>query len=66
MWRDSIVEEVRAMRDSYAKKFNYDLDAIYHDLKELETKSGRAFILLPPKRFTLPHKKDSGRKQKMA
>lgn len=49
MWRDPIVEEVRAIRDSYAKKFNYDLDAIYHDLKELEAKSGRAFVLLPSK-----------------
>jgi hypothetical protein len=66
MWRDPIVEEVRAIRDSYAKKFNYNLDVIYHDLKKLETKSCRAFVLLPPKRVTPPHKKDSGRKQKMA
>ncbi len=66
MWRDPIVEEVRARRDSYAKKFNYALDAIYHDLKELEAKSGSAFVLLPPKRVTSPHKKYSERKQKMA
>jgi len=66
MWRDPIVEEVRGIRDSYAKKFNYDLDAIYHDLKELEAKSGRAFVLLPPKQVTPPHKKASGRRQKTA
>ena len=41
MWRDPIVEEVRAAREAYAKRFNYDLDAIYRDLKEQEKKSGR-------------------------
>jgi hypothetical protein len=66
MWRDPIVEEVRSIRDSYAKQFNYDLDIIYRDLKESETKSGKAFVLLPPKRVISPDKKDSRRKQKMA
>ena len=28
-WEDPIVEEVRQIRDAYAKQFNYDLDAIY-------------------------------------
>ncbi len=61
MWRDPIIEEVRAIRDAYAKKLNYDLDVIYHDLKESETKSGRAFVLLPPKRITLSEKRDSAK-----
>ena len=56
MWRDPIVEEIRAIRDSYAKRFNYDLDAIYHNLKELETKSGRVVVLFPSKPVT-PHAK---------
>lgn len=56
MWQDPIVEEVRAICDSYAKKFNYDLDAIYHDLKELEAKSGRVVVLFPSKPI-IPHKK---------
>lgn len=47
--------------DSLLEKFNYDLDAIYLDLKELEAKSGRAFVLLPPKRVTPSEKKDSAR-----
>jgi len=66
MWQDPIVEGVRAIRESYAKKFNYDLDVIYDDIKELENKSGKLFVLLPPKRVTPPNKKDSRRKQKMA
>ena len=36
IWEDPIVEETRRMKDEYASKFNYDLQAIYHDLKELE------------------------------
>lgn len=36
MAKDLIVEEVRRIRDAYAARFNYDLDAIYRDLKERE------------------------------
>ena len=36
MWKDPIVEETRRMKDEYASKFNGNLQAIYHDLKELE------------------------------
>ena len=36
MWKDPIVEETRRMKNEYASKFNYDLQAIYHNLKELE------------------------------
>ena len=50
MWRDSIVEEVRQAREAYAKRFNYDIQAIYRDLKEQETKSGRKTVSLPPRR----------------
>jgi len=41
MYQDPIVAEVRAIREAYAKRFNYDLDAICRDLKEQERKSGR-------------------------
>jgi len=48
-WQDPIVEEVRKARDAYAKQFNYDLDAIYRDLKEKESQSGRQVVPCPPK-----------------
>lgn len=51
MWRDPIVEEIRAIRDAYAKRFDYNLDAIFNDLKEEEAKSGKKFVTLPPKRI---------------
>ena len=44
MYQDPIVAEVRAIREAYAKRFNYDLDAIYRDLKEQERKSGRKMV----------------------
>ena len=43
-WSDPIVDEVRQARDAYAARFNYDLRAIYRDLKEQEKRSGRKVI----------------------
>jgi hypothetical protein len=50
MWEDSIVEEVRKIRDEHAAKFHYDLALIYKDLKQQEKLSGRAVVSFPPKR----------------
>ena len=33
-WEDPIVAELRALRDTYAKKFDYDLQAMFNDLFE--------------------------------
>ena len=41
---DPIVEEVRRVRDAHAARFNYDLDAIFQDIKEQEKKSGHTFV----------------------
>lgn len=58
MWQDPIVEEVRAIRDAYSKRFEYDLDAICDDIKERELKSGRAFVTLPPRHTSPSEHKD--------
>ena len=50
MSRDPLVAEVRAIREVYAKKFNYDLEAICRDLKKQEKKSNRTTVSLPPRR----------------
>ena len=50
MQPDPIVEEVRKARDEYAKRFNYDLDAICRDLQEKQRLGNRRVISLPPKR----------------
>jgi hypothetical protein len=41
---DPIVDEVRRVRDAHAARFNYDLDAIFRDIKENEKKSGYKFV----------------------
>jgi hypothetical protein len=46
-WSDPIVDEVRRVRDAYAARFNYDLRAIFKDLKEQEKRSGREFVSAP-------------------
>jgi hypothetical protein len=48
---DPIVEEVRQYRDQHAAKFNYDLQAIYQNLKEQERRSKRAFMSYSSKRL---------------
>ena len=45
---DPIVDEVRRIRDAHAARFNYDLDAIYRDIKEQEKASGRKFVSFAP------------------
>jgi hypothetical protein len=41
---DPIVDEVRRIREAHAERFNYDLDAIFRDIKEQEARSGHKFI----------------------
>ncbi|MFM9965124.1 MAG: hypothetical protein ACKV2Q_28325 [Planctomycetaceae bacterium] len=52
---DSIVDEVRRVRDAHATMFNYDLDAIFRDIKEQEKLSGLKFVSYPPRK-TEPNK----------
>lgn len=50
MAKDPIVEEVRRIRDEYAARFNYDLDAIYRDLKEREKRGEFSVVYRRPRR----------------
>jgi len=47
---DPIVAEVRKVREAHAAKFNYDLDAIFQDIKAKERASGRRYVTYPPRR----------------
>jgi hypothetical protein len=59
---DSVVKEVREVREAYAARFGYDLEAIHRDLKEQERASGRRVVSLPPRRPKLVGK-DAAREQ---
>ena len=47
--QDAIVEEIRRVREEHAAKFNYDIDAIFADLKRLESERGLAHVHLNPR-----------------
>ena len=47
---DSVVQEVREIREAYARQFGYDLQAIHRDLKAQEQAGGRRVVSLPPRR----------------
>lgn len=57
MWRDPIVEQIHKIRQEHAGKFNFELRAIFEDLKEQERKSGRKIVSLPIKRQTTKQEK---------
>lgn len=41
---DPIVDEVRRVRDAHAASFNYDLHAIFLDIKKREKERGLNFV----------------------
>ena len=49
MFKDPIVEEVRAARQKHAAQFNYDLRKIAEDLRMKEQQAGRKIVSFPPK-----------------
>jgi hypothetical protein len=46
--KDEIVDEVRAVREAYAARFNFDLAEMYKDLKAKEKRHGRMIAPLEP------------------
>lgn len=49
MSNDPIIDEVREARRRHAEQFNFDLDAIYEDIKRRELASGRTYLDPPPR-----------------
>jgi hypothetical protein len=46
---DPIVEEVRRVRQEYAKQFEYDLHALAADLRKHEEQHSERLVSFPPK-----------------
>jgi len=51
MSHDPIVDEVRQWREDYARKFNFDLEAICRDLREQQNSEAHRVVSFPPKRI---------------
>ena len=44
MHRDDVVREIRTYREAYAKRFGYDLRAMYQDFKEKERQREKEIV----------------------
>ena len=47
---DPIIAEVRAIRQAYAARFDYDVEAIFRDIRARQDASGRDYVRLPARR----------------
>lgn len=54
MTNDTIVDEVRAIRDAIAREHNYDLASICRALREEARAAGIATVSLPPRPVSRP------------
>ena len=50
MIKDPIVAQVRKVREAYARTFNHDLEAIFHDLQQWQRQTGHVYVPPPKKR----------------
>jgi len=48
---DPIIAELRAVRDAHATRFDYDVSAIFRDIREKQEKSGREYVRFPARRL---------------
>lgn len=50
--RDPIIAEIRAVRVEHAAKFDYDVKAIFEDLRARQEASGRKYVSYPARRIS--------------
>ncbi len=59
MWEDPIVSEVRAVREELARKFDFDLGAIFADLRKRQSALGSRLVRRQRKADAAPADRDS-------
>ena len=47
---DPIIAELRAIRREHAARFNYDIEAMFRDIRAKQEASGREYVRLPARR----------------
>lgn len=50
MWQDPVVAETLALRDEYARQFNYDIDNIFKDLMAKQAAHPERIVAFPPRK----------------
>lgn len=48
---DPIIAEVRAVRDAFAVRCDYDVAAIFRKIREMQEESGRDYFRYPARRI---------------
>ena len=49
---DPVIAEIRAVRDEHAARFDYDIDAIFRDIRAAQETSGREHVRYPARRVS--------------
>ena len=49
---DPIIAELRAVREAYAARFGYDVEAMFEDIRARQEASGREYVRLAARRTT--------------
>ena len=52
---DPIIGELRAVRDTHAARFNYDVKAVFQDIRATQEMSGREYVRYPARRVDETH-----------
>jgi hypothetical protein len=47
--RDEVIEKVRAVREAYAARFNYDIGLLFRHARERAVQSGQTVVKRQPK-----------------
>ena len=47
---DPIIAELRAIREAYAAQFDYNVEAMFRDIRARQEASGREYVRLPARR----------------
>ena len=55
MKQDAIIEELHQIREDYARKFNFDTNAICKDIQEKQALSGREVVSFFPRKPLQQH-----------
>lgn len=50
MWQDPVVSETRALRDEYARQFNYDIGAMCKDLMAQQATHPERVVSFAPRK----------------
>ena len=53
MYSDPVVAEIRAIREEFAARFSYDLNAIFKYAQQRDAEGDRKIIRLPPRPPTI-------------